>query len=212
MNNPVLFEFYLFANKDKITEIAYKKSLSKTKQLEFLNSHSKLYNTALYIIQKLEDIDALSLQKLLYFANGFSNEFLHRNLFQDLPMSWKYGPVYSEIYDCFSYYKGNKIDYSEMLNDRDFGLDDDEKKYLDFIIRDFGCYSGPILREMSHLTSPWLNSRVGLGKNDSSPRIIEQKDIDNYFRDICKEYNISSIDDISKYSISLFEKAKDNLF
>lgn len=99
-----------------------------------------------------------------------------------------------------------------MLKDRDLGLESDEKKYLDSIIQSFGCYSGSVLREMSHLTSPWVNSRFGLGENDPSTRIIEQKDMDDYFSGVCEEYNITSIDDIPKYSISLFERAKENLF
>ena len=38
LNNPFLYELYLICNKDKISEVAYKKSLGKTKQLELNNS------------------------------------------------------------------------------------------------------------------------------------------------------------------------------
>ena len=53
LNNPMLYEMYLIVHKDDITETAYKKSLGKTKQIEFVEGKSKMYNVALYIISKL---------------------------------------------------------------------------------------------------------------------------------------------------------------
>lgn len=206
------YELYLYGNKDKISETAYKKSLGKTKQLELVDNHSKIYNSSLYIISKLDEIDSLSLQKILYFANGFSISLLKKKMFDDIPKAWKYGPVYEEIYDCFSYYKGKRIDYSELLKDRELNLSDEEKEYLDIIIRDFGCYSGSILREMSHLTDPWVIARNGLKDDESSTRFIEEKDMNEYFEKISKKYNINTLDDISKYSSKLFKEAKNNLF
>ena len=208
LNNPFLFELYLMVNKDKISEIAYKKSLSKTKQLEFVNEKSKLYDTSLYIIYKLGEIDHLSLQKLLFFIHGFSNEFLGRNLFDDLPEAWIHGPVYREIYNCFSYYKGNKINYEDLLKSREYNLSNDEKKYIDVLIEDFGCYSGSLLREMTHLTTPWINARKNLDDSSYSNRVIEKNDINNYFKEIYDKYNMKSVEDIVKYSNDMFKKTR----
>lgn len=207
--NPNLYELYLITNKDKITELAYKKSLGKTKQLELTSVHSKLYSVALYIIDKLEDITPLSLQKILYFSEGFSKRILNKELFDDTPEAWVYGPVYREIYESFSYYKYNNIDYSEILKDYDFRLDDKEKEYLDKIVLIFGCYSGKILREMSHTTTPWIDARKGLTDNVSSNRIIDRKAISEFFDDVCDTYSISSVDDIKKYSTYIFDKVQE---
>ena len=210
LENPFLFELYLKGNKDKITEIAYKKSLGKTMQLEMVSNHSKLYNTALYLIYKLEEIDPLSLQKLLYFAFGFSKEFLNKELFNDTPEAWIHGPVYEDIYDCFSYYKWDKIQYSELLKERVFDLEENEKEYLDKIIEYFGCYSGRILKEMTHLTEPWVETREGLKEKEFSKRIIDKKKIENYFQNIYEEYHMNNMEDIIKYSNDLFKEAKKN--
>ena len=208
LRNPILYEMYLEVNKDKISEIAYKKSLGKTKQIELKEKKSKIYNVALYIINKVKEIDALSLQKILYYCELFSNKFLNKNILKINPEAWIYGPVYKDIYDSFSYYKYNKIDYNELLTNDSFDLDEKEKEYLDTIIKDFGYYSGSILREMTHLTDPWLNARVGLEPNEYSNRIIDEKDIEKYAKKIIKEYNIKELDDISKYSENLFDQAK----
>ena len=208
LNNPFLFELFLNANKDKISNASYKKSLGKTKQLELINENSKLYNVTLYIINKLIEIDQLSVQKILFFANGFSKIFLGNNLFLDCPEAWVHGPVYKEIYDSLSYYKSDKIDYNELLSDREFELSDEEKKYIDVILESFGSYSGSILREMTHLTSPWINARDGLDIDEISSRKIDLDDMNDYFKEVYDEYKMHDLTDILKYSEKLFKKAR----
>lgn len=126
-NNPYLYELFLIANKEKITDIAFKKSLGKTKQLELSNSSSKMYDTSLYIIGKLEVTTPLALQKILYFTQCFSKKITDSNIFNNCPEAWKYGPVYREIYDCFSYYKNGNINYAEILKDYNYNLTEKEK-------------------------------------------------------------------------------------
>ncbi len=212
LNNPHLYEMFLLGNKEKITEIAFRKSLGKTKQLELSNEHSKIYNIALYIVNKLEEITPLSLQKILYFADGLSHIFLNSQLFLEQPEAWSRGPVYREIYDCFSYYKGDSINYKDLLKDYNFNLNDEEKEYLNEILINFGCYNGNILKEMTHLTDPWLKTREGLKEDEPSNRIIDKENIDDYFDKICTDYKINNIKDIQKYSNDLFKKATEKIF
>ena len=206
--NPLLYEMFLIANKDKITNVAFKKSLGKTKQLELVMNKSKLYDSTLYIIKKIGEITPLALQKILYFAQCFSNKFLKKYLFDDTAEAWIYGPVYKDIYDSLSYYKYELINYDELLKDYDFNLSEEEIGYLDVIIKYFGCYSAYILREMSHLTNPWINAREGLDKEEYSSRTIELNSIDEYIKDICSRLKINNINDINKYSEELFKKAQ----
>ena len=211
LHNPFLYELFLQGARDNITKSAYKKSLGKTKQIELTNESSKLYNCTLYIIHSLDETDALSIQKLLFFANGFAPFFLGKELFHDKPEAWIHGPVYREIYDCFSYYGRDKIDYNELLKNIDITLDDSEKAYLDEIIHDFACYSGSILREMTHMTDPWIDARKGLNDEDYSNRIIDENNTFNYFKKIYDQYHMKSYLDISKYSDDLFHSARANM-
>lgn len=211
LNNPLLYEMYLEVNKDMISKVAYKKSLGKTKQIELKEDKSKIYNTALYFVSNEKEIDALELQKTLYFSNLFSKIFLKKNITKEYSEAWVHGPVYKDIYDSFSYYGYNNIDYNELVKDKDIDLTQEEKKYLDGIIKAFGYYNGRILREMTHLTDPWIKARKGLKEDEPSHRIIEQKDMDEYAEKIVKKYNIKTIDDLCKYSQDLFEQAKTRL-
>ena len=208
LNNPLLYEMYLEVNKDMISKVAYKKSLGKTKQIELKEDKSKIYNTALYFVSNEKEIDALELQKTLYFSNLFSKIFLKKNITKEYSEAWVHGPVYKDIYDSFSYYGYNNIDYNELVKDKDIDLTQEEKDYLDGIIKAFGYYNGRILREMTHLTDPWIKARKGLKEDEPSHRIIEQKDMDEYAEKIVKEYNIKTLDDLCKYSSDLFEQAK----
>lgn len=207
-DNPMLYELYLRTNFDKITKIAYKKSLGKTIQIEMKNNNSKLYNVALYLIERLGDVTPLALQKLLYFVQLFSKNYLSQNMFLDDCKAWVHGPVYSDIYDCFSYYKWNNIDYSELLKSREYNLNEKEIKFVNLIIKYFGCYSPKILEKMTHLTDPWLNARKGLEKDNKSIRVIELKDIEDYRNKINKKFKTNTIEEYSKY---LFKKVTDKL-
>ena len=212
LNNPFLYELYLQGAKDKIAKVTFKKSLGKTKQLELSEKRSKLYNSTLYIIHSLEETDPLSVQKLLFFANGFAPLFLGRKLFDDNPEAWIHGPVYREIYDCFSYYGRDRIDYNEIIKNVDVVLDDQEKDYLNEIMNDFACYSGSILREMTHMTTPWQEARMDLEDDEYSNRLIDEKDICDYFKKVYDQYKMSYLRDISKYSNDLFRKARKNIW
>lgn len=207
-NNPLLYEMYLITNKDLITPVAFKKSLGKTKQIELVKEKSKLYDSTLYIIKNIFEITPLALQKILYFAQCFSYCFLNKNLFEDKPEAWVYGPVYKEIYDCLCYYKSNQINYNELLKDYIFNLDDNEKKYLDEIIKCFGCYSAGALIDMSHLTEPWIEARKGLESKEPSNREIDLDSINKFGYNICQEYDIKTYIDLNKYSELLFKEVK----
>lgn len=209
-NNPYLYELFLLCNKNKITDIAYRKSLGKTKQLQLCNNDSKIYNSALYIINKLEDTTPLALQKILYFAQCFSKKILNNYIFNNCAEAWKYGPVYKDIYDCFSYYKSGSINYSELLKNYEYNLSDEEKNYLNKIIRFFGCYSSTILRDMTHLTDPWIVAREGLEIDETSNRRIDLESINIFVDKICDDYRINNVDDIKKYSDDLFNNIMDN--
>lgn len=205
-DNPFIFEGYIYANKDRVSNIAFKKALGKAKQLELTNEHSKIYQISTYLLKKYEDTTDLALQKILYFLNGFSEKFLGEYLFLEKAEAWKHGPVYRELYDAFSYYERANIDYSELITNHEFNLTPKEVEYIDKILPFFACYSGSVLRNMSHLTDPWIKARVGLEDDEYSNHVIDKRDIKEYFDRICEEYNINSIEDVYNYSQDLLNK------
>lgn len=203
--SPFLLEIYLKANKEKISDVAYKKTLGKISQISLSQENSKLYQCCLYILSKLKDLSPLSLQKLLYFIDGFYYSYFKNRIFNYPAQAWPFGPVYTDIYDCFSYYKRDNIDFNEIFKDTLVCLAEDEKRIVDDVINSFGCYSGGMLIDMTHLTLPWINARAGLEPKDRSCVEIEYSDMNMYFDQVLDKYK-----NIEEYARALFEQVKNN--
>lgn len=211
LNNVELMHNYLEKNKHLITNVAYKKALGKVMEIKLNEDKSKIYLVAKHIIAKTGDITPLSLQKLLYYIQGFSTYFLSKPIFDDVCEAWVHGPVYKKIYDRFSYYSYNSIsndefnDYNEI---DDNVLDSEEQKLVEEIINSFGCYSGKILEKMTHNQTPWMEARKGLKDNEPSNNQIDINKIQKYFKNISIENNIKNIEDINNYALSLFKECR----
>jgi uncharacterized phage-associated protein len=152
----------------------------------------------------------MSIQKVLYFINGFAKKFLSKKIFKENSEAWIHGPVYRDLYLAFCTYYKNSIDINDLVKNKEIDLTKDEKEYIDKILPYFSNYSGSALRNMSHLTDPWIKAREGFVNDDYSDRIIEEKDIDEYFDKVIKEYKIEKIEDVKRYAQDLFEKAIEN--
>lgn len=203
-----LLELYLYANRDKISDVAFKRTLGKVAQLQLVDNCSKLYQCTLYILKQSVDLTPLSLQKLLCFIQGFSTQLLDSMLFDTHTEAWIYGPVYTEIYNCFACYKNNNIDYSEIFSSFQLELNDSEKELIDSVINSFGCYSGSMLVEMSYFTNPWVKAREGLEDSQYTSSEINYEELIEYFKNICQKYDIKDFAGISKYAEDLFLQVK----
>lgn len=205
-NDPEELLKYLEKNYDFITDIAYKKAISRITEMKLEEDKSKIYLISKHIIAKIGDITPLALQKILYYIDGFSSIFLEKNIFEDNCEAWVHGPVYRQIYDRFKVYQYHSIDKEDFLNYETItGISESEINLVDEIINSFGCYSGKILEEMTHQSIPWKLARVGKNIDENSNQIIKKEDMDLFFRDVCKKYKITSITEISKYSKKMFQ-------
>ncbi len=54
-------------------------------------------------------ITPMKLQKLLYFANGWSWAFYNKPLISDECHAWQYGPVYPSVYNAYKSFGRNEI-------------------------------------------------------------------------------------------------------
>lgn len=210
-DNPEIYKKYLEEGKNNITETAYKKSLKslnkfiKNKKDIIVNKENKIENVIRYIIYKSEEITPLALQKLLYFSQSFYMVFNNDLLFEDDCEAWVHGPVYSDIYHKYKNHGYNPIE--ENLSDYEVNnLLEDEKALIDIVISNFGCYSGKILENMTHIEEPWRKMRKGLAPEEKSRKVINKKVIKQYFEKVKDKYEMIDIADIQDYSLDLFKK------
>lgn len=117
-------------------------------------------------------ITPLKLQKLLYYAQGFSYLWDGEKLFVDEMEAWQYGPVIRSVYDEFKKYGQSKLPASEGKN---FEIKEESKETIEAVWKGFKDYSASELVDMTHAEDPWLNC---INNNDD---VIKKEDIKRYF-------------------------------
>ncbi|MFC6040541.1 type II toxin-antitoxin system antitoxin SocA domain-containing protein [Paenisporosarcina macmurdoensis] len=198
-------------NKDKINESTYTNCKQTILELKKRNlecnsgNQKKIDSVVQYLLYKCVEITPLALQKLLYYSQAFNYTINKEFLFEDDCEAWVHGPVYKTIYEKYKGYGYNPIE--EELNVYNFRLlTNDEKNLLDSIVNNFGCYSGKVLEDMTHIESPWKDMRKGLRADEPSNRIISKTSIENYFKEIKNKHSLVNVSDIRDYSTDIFQK------
>lgn len=201
-NNPKYYLEILEKNKNKIEDITYKKSRLTLNKILNINE-DKIFEISEYLIYKSNfDITPLAIQKLLYYCQGFYYALYNSCLFIDDCQAWIYGPVYKNLYDRFKTLKYNPIPKKEIDLSK---YSKKEKEFLNQILRCLGCFSGEYLRAFTHLEKPWKQTRKGLNKDATCTKIIKKELIFSYFKDVVKQYDIKTPDEIAKYSLTMFK-------
>jgi Uncharacterized phage-associated protein len=100
----------------------------------------------------------LKIQKLVYYAQGFSMAILGKPLFDESIEAWEHGPVCPVLYHK---YKGNKampIDPGKDLKEASKPFTSRQCKLLDDVYKTYGCYAAWTLREITHQDTAWHNA------------------------------------------------------
>lgn len=120
------------------------------------------FDVADYLLVKGEEdedpISNLKLQKLAYYAQGFSLVLLGRPLFAEPVEAWMHGPVVPDLYHKYKEYGNQVLPVSGQLDFERFS--EDERELLDEVFRVYGQFSAWKLRNMSHEETPWQSTYV----------------------------------------------------
>lgn len=128
------------------------------------------------IINKIHPVP-LTLQKLLYFSQGYSYTFYNRPLFLDDMEGWVHGPVVKSVYHMFKDYKYNPID----VNFEVYELDEDANNVISYVINNYTKFNDKYLETLIHHQEPWILSRQGLDPDERNDKTILKENIANYF-------------------------------
>jgi len=100
-----------------------------------------------------EPMTPLKLQKLLYYAQGYTLAFLPLEAFDEPLLHWRYGPVVRSVYSRFRHLKdvpiGRRADAVAP------SLDPAHRRLLLGVWDRYGGYSGPELMHRTHRERPW---------------------------------------------------------
>lgn len=101
-----------------------------------------------------KDITPMKLQKLVYFAQGYSLALLDHPLFPEQMEAWRHGPVCPALYQKYRPCGGNVIQAADTTDTR-AAFTQSEFELLMDVYNQYGQYSASALRNMSHETAPW---------------------------------------------------------
>mgnify|MGYP000850270327 FL=1 len=205
--DPAYYLSLLERNKSNLkSDKAYEKSKAITEMLLDISveQRSKIDVVVDYLLTQCQDITHLSLQKALYYVQGFFYAFYQTFLFTEDCEAWVHGPVYREIYRRYSNYCFDPID---SVNEFDVSsLSGEEKVLLDSIVRHVCCYSGKTLESFTHTETPWVSARVGLPADAPSNGIIPKQSIGEYFTSVKEKYHMLTPANIKDYTQNMFSQ------
>lgn len=98
----------------------------------------------------------LKLQKLLYYAQGFSLAIAGHRLFPEDVVAWQYGPVVPEVWRKFRDYEAKPIPEPKSL-ELD-GVAAQELELLEDVYSVYGQFSAWKLRDLTHTERPWIET------------------------------------------------------
>ena len=162
--DPTHYLFLLEQGKGNLkSKKAYEKSKATTERLLdtlVTESQPKIDGVVDYLLFRCRDITPLSLQKALYYAQGFFYAFNDTYLLAEDCEAWVHGPVYSKIYRRYSSYCFDPIDSVDEIDSS--VLAGEEQLLLDCVVKHVCCYSGKTLEAFTHTETPWVSARAGL--------------------------------------------------
>ncbi|WP_257294897.1 Panacea domain-containing protein [Endozoicomonas sp. YOMI1] len=121
-----------------------------------------VFQVAAYFLNKANSDDPgdlisnLKLQKLVYYAQGFSLAIFDRALFTNTIEAWQHGPVVQELYHRFKNFGSGAIETPDEFNP--VSLSADEQGLLDEVYDVYGQFSAWKLRNMTHDEPPWKDA------------------------------------------------------
>ena len=117
----------------------------------------------------------LKLQKLLYYAQGYSLAIAGRPLFSALIEAWANGPVVPSVWRVYRGYGSDPISPPKEFSWDDYT--DDDEKLLNEVWNEYGQFSAWRLRDMAHSEPPW---KIAHDKGLST--VISKKAMKRFFK------------------------------
>jgi uncharacterized phage-associated protein len=113
-----------------------------------------------YAGEEPDPLTPLRLQKLLYYAQGWSLGALGQPLFADRIEAWTYGPVVPDVYRRFKDHVREAIPCEK--GDGGESLTAAQRALIESVWEEYKPYSANGLCAKTHAESPWVNARGNL--------------------------------------------------
>lgn len=140
----------------------------------------EVLNLSQYIYNRLNDlgaVEAIKMQKLLYYCKAWSLATLDHAIFPDKIQAWKHGPVVASLYPL---HRGEII-LEEWKHGNVKKLASIDRKIADAVIDVYGGLTGWELRDLTHIEAPWKDAWNKSGQGNTQGVVIEDEDMKIYY-------------------------------
>lgn len=125
----------------------------------------------------------LKLQKLLYFAQGFSYAINNKPLFKEELQAWQHGPVVPSIYMTYKVCKAEPISDVNPVE-----IDEETSALLELVYKHFGIYTATQLRNISHTQMPYMKNYKENVPNIKIPKADIKQQFQQEHESLSKEF------------------------
>ena len=141
----------------------------------------EIANWFIYKIAESGDLAThLKIQKLLYFAEGWTQVLLNRELFEEDMQAWAHGPAVPEVYQVFKGYGWNPLPVPKK---KDLArINGDIKEVLADVLDAYGDYSAKRLEDLTHREDPWKDVRGEVAPEARCEKVIPKSAIRKYYK------------------------------
>lgn len=115
-----------------------------------------VYDVAQYILSKYSTVEAMKLQKLVYYSQAWRAVQTGRPLFQETVKAYAQGPVVGQLWHRHRGYRYISPQIVEVGSAD--AVSDDEAELVDAILAHYGHMSGDELSDLTHLERPWAEA------------------------------------------------------
>ncbi len=148
-----------------------------------------ILDLAYYIIDSVEPVSPMKLQKLLYYIKvwGLVGK---QPVFTEPFEKWAYGPVNPEVYHTFKQFGNVPIPKSNVLYSPP---STEVKKFVDFILECYAPFDAITLSALTHQDEPWVKTPQN--------KIITDLNIEKYYSTLSFAKNFPLADDKPFYPV-----------
>lgn len=138
---------------------------------------TRAVDIAAHILKRLGPMDAMKLQKLVYYAQSWSLALRGKALFDEPIQAWAFGPV---TYSLFDRHRGRFV-VGDIGEAQPEGLASEVRRLVDAVLSHYGNLDGAQLSELTHAEEPWCEARSGVPEGSRSQQTISPKTMAHFY-------------------------------
>ena len=149
----------------------------EAQKLDLAPLNIQVFDVAAYILEKMESMTTMKLQKLVYYCQAWSLVWDEKPLFEEVIEAWANGPVVKELFD---YHRG-MYEIASMPIGNPRLLNQEQQDTVDAVLEYYGDKSAQWLIDLTHIEDPWRQARKGLPSLERGNRIIPLDAMAHYY-------------------------------